>query len=102
LQKERIQFSGWQKCKFLSRIIPDSNKPKDVIFYTKIYKGILNPNGVIWIYAVDLKQTGEKLIYPKNGLGIQYNPNAFCLLPIFIVFMIIESLTQRFLEQNRT
>lgn len=84
LLEEEISFEGWQKCRFLADVIDYANTSQKVVFYTKLHKGILNPDGELWVYAIDLKSTGDKLIYPKNGLGIRHSPNFLVLILVFI------------------
>lgn len=84
LDRKEIRFSGWQKCKFLTDVMHYAHAPQEVTFYTKVNKGILNPDGSIWVHAVKLKSTDDELIYPRNGLGIQYSPNFLVLILVFI------------------
>jgi len=91
LDGKDIHFDGWQKCKFLTDVMQYANSPHEVIFYTKLNKGILNPDGSIWVYAVKLKSTNDELIYPKNGLGIRYSPNFLVLVLVFIALSLLKN-----------
>lgn len=88
LRDEEIWFEGWQKCRFLADVMDYANSPQQVVFYTKLHKGILNPDGSVWVYAVDFKSTGDKFIYPKNGLGIKYKANFIIMvLPVMALIL---------------
>lgn len=100
LDKKDIYFSGWQKCDLLTDVMHYANSAQEVIFYTKLNKGILNPDGAIWVHAVKLKSTNEELIYPRNGLGIQYSPNFLVLILVFIALNVLNGLVEE-LKKSR-
>jgi hypothetical protein len=102
LQNEIVVFGSWQKCKYLAEAIHLLREPQQVRFYIQKHVDILNPEsqGALWIYAIDLLSTNKPLIYPFNGLGVQYSPNPFCLIFFFIAFALIESLRERWLEEK--
>jgi hypothetical protein len=97
---KEIWFRGWQKCKNLSEATKYSDSPQQVVFYTKITKGIFSTktDGVLRIYAVDLINPNKPLIHPAKGLGIHYNPNPWCLAFFFIALALIEALRERWFD----
>jgi len=101
--EREVWFSGWQKCKNLSRALNELHFPEKVTYYTKRYNGVFSPNseGTLWIYAVDLRRTNEPLIYPVNGLGVSYEPNIWCLVFFFIALSLIESLRERWSDYRK-
>lgn len=101
LLDEEIWFEGWQKCGFLEGVMSYSNSPQQVVFYTKLHKGILNPEGSIWIYAVDFKSTGDQFIYPKNGLGAKSKANFIIMVLPVIALILFQGLVGRW-KRNRT
>lgn len=102
LLEREIWFEGWQKCTFLTDVMHYANTPQEVIFYTKLHKGIVNPDGALWVYSIDLKSTGNKLIYPKNGLGIKYKANFLIMVLPLIALILLQGLIQRLRAQKKS
>ncbi len=102
LLEEEILFEGWQKCRFLTDVIGYAKAPQQVFFYTKLHKGILNPDGSLWVYAIDLKSTGDKLIYPKNGLGIKNKANFLIMVLPVIALLLLQGLIQRLRARKKS
>ncbi|MCS6113550.1 hypothetical protein G3485_23180 [Shewanella baltica] len=101
--EREVSFSGWQKCKNLSKALNELHLPEKVTYYTKRFHGVMSENneGTLWIYAVDLTSSNEQLIYPVNGLGINYEPNVWCLVFFFIALILIESLRERWSDYRK-
>jgi len=106
LREEEIWLRAWQKCKNLSDAMSYAGSPQEVIFHTQRTRGIFSiinkTDGILRVYAVDLKSPRKQLIYPANGLGKQLNPNFLVLLFAVIALILTENLREQWLDKRKS
>ncbi|MDP4527861.1 hypothetical protein Q3O59_02285 [Alkalimonas delamerensis] len=99
LREEEIWLRAWQKCKNLSDAMSYAASPQEVIFYTQKTRGIFSTinktDGVLRVYAVDVKSPRKQLIYPANGLGKRLNPNILAILLACVAFVLADNLRDK-------
>ncbi|OCW96885.1 hypothetical protein [Alishewanella sp. HH-ZS] len=105
LREEEIWLRAWQKCKNLSDAMSYAGSPQEVIFHTQRTRGIFSKinktDGILRVYAVDLKSPRKQLIYPANGLGKRLNPNILAILLACLAFVLADSLREQWWDKHQ-